>query len=125
MAVGLEVRSPFLDQQLFLETLPFRCRANPGQGGKAILKRILSRHVPSALFERPKHGFGMPIEEWYRGPLRGLLLEYTSLSRTKKRGLLNPATLQRIVQAHLSGRRNFARKLHAIVVFEIWADRYF
>ena len=123
MAVGLEVRSPFLDEQFFLAALAFRCRAQPG-GGKAILRQILEKHVPRALFDRPKQGFGMPIEDWYRGPLRALLLEYTSAGRTAKRGLLNPAALQRTVDAHLSGRRNFARKLHAIVAFEIWADRF-
>jgi asparagine synthase (glutamine-hydrolysing) len=117
------VRSPFLDEQFFLETLTFRSRAQPG-GGKEILRRILEKHVPKALFDRPKQGFGMPIDEWYRGPLRALLLEYTSPARTAKRGLLHPATIQRAVAAHLSGRRNFARKLHAIVAFEVWADHY-
>ncbi len=124
MAVGLEIRSPFLDQQVFAEAFAFRCRADPAAGGKAILKRILAKHLPAGMFDRPKHGFGMPIDEWYRGPLRSLLLEYTGAERTRKRGLLNPAVLERTVRAHLSGRRNFARKLHAIVAFEIWADRY-
>ena len=124
MAVGLEARSPFLDEQFVLQALAYRCRVNPAGGGKAILRQILAKHVPRALFERPKQGFGMPIDEWYRGPLRGLLLEYTGAKRTRNRGLLNPATLQRTVDAHLSGQRNFARKLHAVVAFEIWADRY-
>jgi asparagine synthase (glutamine-hydrolysing) len=124
MAVGLEVRSPLLDLDLFHEALRFRCRANPSLGGKAILRRILARYVPEKLFDRPKSGFGMPIEHWYRGPLRSLLLEYTNPGRIKKRGLLHAAPLQRAVQAHLGGRRNFARKLHAIVAFEIWADHH-
>jgi len=124
MAVGLEVRSPFMDQRFFLETLAFRCRAQPG-GGKEILRQMLAKHVPRPLFDRPKQGFGMPIEDWYRGPLRPLLLEYTSAARTAQRGLLHPAALQRTVDAHLSGRRNFARKLHAVVAFEVWADRFF
>ena len=123
MAAGLEVRSPFLDQQFFEDTLTFRVRALPG-GGKAILRRILDKHLPRALYDRPKQGFGLPIEEWYRGPLRPLLLEYTQPARIAKRGLLNPVVLQRVVDAHLSGRRNFARKLHAIVAFEVWADQY-
>ena len=123
MAVGLEVRSPFLDERFFLETLTFRTRAQSG-GGKEILRQILEKHVPKVLFDRPKQGFGMPIDEWYRGPLRALLLEYTNPARTARRGLLNPAALQRTVDAHLTGRRNFARKLHAIVAFEVWADCY-
>ncbi len=124
MAVGLEIRSPFLDRQIFLEAMSFRCRAEPVAGGKAILKRILAKHLPAGMFDRPKQGFGMPIDEWYRGPLRSLLLEYTGAARTRKRGLLNPVALESAVKAHLGGRRNFARKLHAIVAFEIWADRY-
>ena len=86
---------------------------------------ILARHLPEELFERPKRGFGMPIEQWYRGPLRNLLVEYTSAARVRNRGLLNNEALQSAVRDHLSGRRNFARKLHAIVAFEIWADRHF
>ena len=80
--------------------------------------------MPKALFDRPQQGFGMPIDEWYHGPLRALLLEYTSPARTARRGLLDPAAQQRTVDAHLSGSRHFARKLHAIVAFEVWADRY-
>jgi len=125
MAVGLEVRSPFLDLDLFHEAFRFRARANPEGGGKSILRRILARHLPEELFERPKRGFGMPIEQWYRGPLRNLLVEYTSAARVRNRGLLNNEALQSAVRDHLSGRRNFARKLHAIVAFEIWADRHF
>ena len=124
MAVGLEIRSPFLDREVFQEAMAFRSRAEPVAGGKAILRRILAKHLPAGMFDRPKQGFGMPIDEWYRGPLRDLLREYTGAERTRKRGLLKPDALDRTVNAHLSGRRNFARKLHAIVAFEIWADRY-
>ncbi len=67
----------------------------------------------------------MPVDEWYRGPLRHVLEKYTAPQRIRKRGLLNAETLQRFVQSHVSGRRNFGRKLHAIVAFEIWADQFF
>jgi asparagine synthase (glutamine-hydrolysing) len=122
MAHGLEVRNPLLDQNFVDAALHVPSRARPG---KIILKEILSRRVPRSLFERPKHGFGMPVNEWYRGPLRNLLKHYTSPSRIKKRGLLDPEVLQSFVDAHLSGRRNFGRKLHVIVAFEIWAARFF
>ncbi|PYJ01051.1 MAG: hypothetical protein DME25_19055 [Verrucomicrobia bacterium] len=62
---------------------------------------------------------------WFRGPLRHLLQRYTSAERIRRRGLLQPGTLSQVVQQHLSGRRNFGRKLYAIVAFEIWADRFF
>ena len=125
MAVGLEVRSPFLDQRLIAAALEFPSRTGLQNGGKDVLKRILEKHVPRALFERPKQGFGIPIEAWFRGPLRDVLLEYTSAERTRRRGLLNPEALASYVRAHLDGRRNFARKLHAVVAFEVWADCFF
>ena len=125
MAVGLEVRSPFLDQRLIAAALEFPSRTGLQNGGKDVLKRILEKHVPRALFERPKQGFGIPIEAWFRGPLRDVLLEYTSAARTQRRGLLHPEALASYVKAHLDGRRNFARKLHAVVAFEVWADCFF
>ena len=125
MAVGLEVRSPLLDQDLIESALDWRCRASLDVEGKEVLKRILDRYVPRAFFDRPKHGFGIPIESWFRGPLRDVLREYTGAPRIEKRGLVNPKTLATYVNAHLDGRRNFARKLYAIVAFEVWADKFF
>jgi asparagine synthase (glutamine-hydrolysing) len=67
----------------------------------------------------------MPVEQWFRGDLRPLLLKYTSAKRIERRGLFNPQPIAQAVQQHLSGQRNFARKLYAIVAFEVWADRFF
>jgi asparagine synthase (glutamine-hydrolysing) len=125
MAVGLETRSPFLDHRFVEQTLQWCCHADVKSGGKQILKRMLAERLPKAVFDRPKQGFGLPIEEWYREPLREMLLRYTNAKRIRKRGLLDEATLTSTVHQHLSGRRNFARKLHAIVAFEIWADQLF
>ena len=125
MAVSLEVRSPFLDQDFVEAALRWECRAQPRTGGKRILKAMLARRVPPDLFERPKQGFGMPIDDWYRGPLRKTLEHFTDPRRLSQRGLLQPATVQAAVEAHVSGRRNFGRRLHAIVAFEIWADQFF
>lgn len=122
MAHGLEVRNPLLDRNFVDAAFQFACRARPG---KVLLKEMLARRMQRHLFERPKHGFGMPVDEWYRGPLRHVLEKYTSPQRIRNRGLLNAETLQRFVQSHVSGRRNFGRKLHAIVAFEIWADHFF
>jgi asparagine synthase (glutamine-hydrolysing) len=122
MAHGLEVRNPLLDQSFVAAAFQLACRAHPG---KIILKEMLARRVPRRLFERPKHGFGIPVNDWYRGPLRSVLENYTSSPRIRNRGLLNAETVRSFVQSHLTGRRNFGRKLHAIVAFEIWADRFF
>ncbi len=67
----------------------------------------------------------MPIKEWYRGPLRSMLMHYTHPDRIRKRGVFETDTIQAMVACHLKGRYNFARKLHAMVAFEIWADQFF
>jgi hypothetical protein len=67
----------------------------------------------------------MPIAEWYRGTLRAMLTRYTEPGRLRQRGVFDEASVRSMVGLHLGGRRNFARKLHAIVAFEIWADRFF
>ncbi|MBV9462697.1 MAG: asparagine synthase (glutamine-hydrolyzing), partial [Verrucomicrobiae bacterium] len=111
MAVGLEARSPLLDH-VFAELV---VREVPPIPGKPVLKQLLSRHLPRELFERPKSGFGMPVASWYRGPLKGVLERYTERDRLRRRGIFQPAAVAEAVAAHLSGRRNFGRKLHSIV----------
>jgi asparagine synthase (glutamine-hydrolysing) len=125
MAVSLEARSPFLDAWLVEQTLRWKAHASLPQGGKQILKAMLARRLPIEWFERPKQGFGMPIEQWFRAELRTLLQHYTDPARLGRRGLLRAEAIGRAVREHLSGRRNFARKLYAVVAFEIWADRFF
>jgi asparagine synthase (glutamine-hydrolysing) len=125
MAVSLEARSPFLDARFVEQALRWTVHAALPGGGKQILKTMLARRFPPAWFERPKQGFGMPVEQWFRGELRGLLERYTDPARLRRRGLLQAETVGRAVREHLSGRRNFARKLYALVAFEVWADRFF
>ncbi len=125
MSVALETRSPFLDHRVIEEAFRWAPHARVRGGGKEILKEILARRLPPELFRRPKQGFGMPLAEWYRGPLRGLLTRYMDRERLRRRGVFEPNRIQKMVELHLSGRRNFARKLHALVAFEIWADRLF
>jgi asparagine synthase (glutamine-hydrolysing) len=125
MAVSLESRSPFLDARFVEQTLRWTAHASLPGGGKQILKTMLAKRLPMDWFDRPKQGFGMPIEQWFRGELRGLLQRYTDPARIRSRGLLQAETVSRAAREHLSGRRNFARKLYAVVAFEIWADRFF
>ncbi len=125
MTVALEGRSPFLDGPFIEQVMQWPCRALSAGGGKAILKTMLARRLPVEWFNRPKQGFGMPIEQWFRAELRDVLRAYTDGGRIQGRGLLRPEVLSEYVTAHLSGRRNFARKLYAVVAFELWADRFF
>jgi asparagine synthase (glutamine-hydrolysing) len=125
MAVSLEARSPFLDARFVEQTLRWPVHAEIPGGGKRILKAMLAKRLPMEWFARPKQGFGLPIEQWFRGELRGLLQGYTDSDRIRRRGLFRAEPVSHAVREHLSGRRNFARKLYAVVAFELWADRFF
>lgn len=123
MAASLEVRSPFLDERiidficasgLFCDDL---CR------GKLALRKLVSRRLDSRLFEGPKKGFGLPIDEWLRTGLRSVLEEYTSFSRLRAEGLLDADYVASVRAEHLSGRRNYGRKLHAVIAWEVWREK--
>lgn len=122
MAASLEVRSPLLDERVVSAVLAWR-QQNPAPfQRKRLLKKILARLVPPELWERPKQGFSPPLDEWYRGALRPILIEYTRPERLSQGGLWNPEGVARFRDQHLGGRRNFGRKLHAVVAFEIWRE---
>ena len=123
MAVSLEVRAPLLDERILDLTVAAGVRSGPLAHRKAALRTLLSRHLPLEWFSGPKRGFGLPIDDWFRGSLRGVLMEYTAEDRLRGGGLLNPQRVAAIRDLHLSGRRDFGRKLHAIVAWEIWREQ--
>jgi len=125
MAVGLEVRVPLLDHRIvaFTSQLSNRLKYRNGTG-KYLLKRLLSRYVPSRLFERPKMGFAVPIDQWFRTELRTLLLDYLSPGRLRGEGLFDHAMVERTVQEHLSGRANHQYRLWALLMWEMWRERW-
>jgi asparagine synthase (glutamine-hydrolysing) len=125
MAVGLEVRVPLLDHRVveFSARLPETMKYHHG-GGKRILKKLLARYVPPSLFERPKMGFGVPIDSWLRGPLKALLLDYLSAERLKKEGLFNQNVLNQKIHEHLNGQCNHHYRLWAILMWEMWRERW-
>jgi asparagine synthase (glutamine-hydrolysing) len=123
MACGLEVRSPLLDERILDFTARHRIRDTRLGQGKTALRTLLHRHLPPELFAGPKRGFGLPIDEWFRGPLREILEEYTSPARLNQTGLLDPKAVARFRNLHLSGHRNYGRKLHAIVAWEVWREK--
>jgi asparagine synthase (glutamine-hydrolysing) len=104
MAVSLEAREPFLDHKLaaLAIALPLEWKLRRGQG-KYILRRLLDRHYPAGLFDRPKHGFSAPVGKWLRGPLRGVLEEELAPRPVRELGLLDPDAVQRAVTQFLAG----------------------
>lgn len=123
MAVSLEVRSPLLDERVLDFTCRVGLRCTPLGREKGALRRLLARYLSPIFFEGPKKGFGLPIDEWLRGSLRPVLEEYTSAERLRSGGLLDPGYVAKVRDAHLSGRRNYGRKLHALIAWEVWREK--
>ena len=121
MAASLEVRCPLLDHHLaeFATLIPTRWKWQNGKG-KRILLDALGDRLPPELLTRSKMGFGVPIDHWFRGPLRQLLHE-TLLSKTfLDRGIVSPDFVRYLLQEHDSGRRSNHHQLYALLMLELW-----
>jgi asparagine synthase (glutamine-hydrolysing) len=125
MASGLEVRSPLLDHRVVEQAwqLPLSMRIDAGVG-KVVLREILARYLPRAVFERRKQGFGVPIAEWLRGPLRDWAEELLAERRLAQQGLLRPGPVRHAWSEHLAGHRDHAFRLWTILMLQAWLDRW-
>ncbi len=121
MAVGLEARVPLLDHRVvaFAWSLPAGLRVQ-GEGPKWLLRKVLERHVPRRLTDRPKMGFGVPVGEWLRGPLRSWAEELLNPTRLDQEGFFHAAPIRRLWLEHLDGRRRWHARLWAVLMFEAW-----
>lgn len=123
MGVSLETRIPFLDHRVveFAWRLPLAMKIRNGQG-KWILQQVLAQYVPRELFERPKAGFGVPIDAWLRGPLREWAEALLDERRLQSEGFFNPAPIRQKWEQHLSGVRNWHYHLWDILMFQAWFE---
>ncbi len=123
MAVSLEVRVPVIDHRVFelAWNLPFDWKVS-GDAGKSILQDVLNRYVPRAMFERPKMGFGVPIDEWLRGPLKDWAESLLDERRLRDQGLLNPEPIRRKWAEHLSGATDWHYHLWDVLMLQAWLD---
>lgn len=123
MAVSLETRVPFLDPDVVSAAwrVPTEFKIHNGQG-KSILRQILYDYVPQSLIERPKVGFGIPIGQWLRGPLREWADSLLQESALEADGYFDAAAVQDIWQAHLCAKRDETAKLWSILMFQAWKE---
>lgn len=124
MAVSLESRLPFLDHRIveFAWRLPQKLKLREGQT-KWILRQVLHRHVPVGLIERPKMGFGVPVDTWLRGPLKGWAESLIEEERLRREGFFHPAPIRQKWSEHLSGRRNWGYQLWSVLMFQCWLEK--
>jgi asparagine synthase (glutamine-hydrolysing) len=123
MAVSLESRIPMLDHEVveFAARVPDDFKFRYGQG-KWILQQVLHRYIPRSLFERPKMGFGVPIEEWLRGSLREWADDLLSPSRIRDQGLLDDVVVTKMWREHQTGVRRWHYHLWDVLMFQSWFE---
>jgi asparagine synthase (glutamine-hydrolysing) len=124
MAVSLEMRPPLLDHRVveFAWRLPRRLRIHRGET-KWLLRRVLNRYVPRELVARPKMGFGIPLANWLRGPLRLWAEDLLDPSRLGG-GLLDVAAVRKLWAEHISGHSNWSYALWTVLMYEAWRRRW-
>jgi len=123
MSVSLETRVPFLDHELVEAT--FRVPINMhlfGGKSKSILRDILYKYVPQDLIERPKMGFGIPLDSWLRGPLKDWAESQLNEKRLDYEGYFVTQKVRKIWMEHLNGSKNWSSQLWNILMFQSWLE---
>ena len=124
MAVSLETRVPLLDHRVveFAWSVPTSHKIRDGRG-KHLLREVLARYVPRELFDRPKMGFGVPIDQWLRGPLRDWAEHLLDPARLRREGYFAPAPVGKAWAEHLDGTRSNQYPLWVVLMFQAWLER--
>ena len=124
MAVGLEARTPYLDYRLveLAFRIPDREKVRWLEG-KRVLQQAAAGLVPEAIIRRPKAGFTLPLDAWFRGELKELMLEHLSPERLRAGGTLSPGPVQALIEEHLAGRERHGQELWSLLIYSLWQDK--
>ncbi|HEV3102106.1 MAG TPA: asparagine synthase (glutamine-hydrolyzing) [Candidatus Dormibacteraeota bacterium] len=125
MMASLEGRVPLLNNDFveYATRLPLDVKLR-GLRSKFLFKRALRGLLPDSILNRPKKGFGIPVANWFRGPLKEQMLSVLSAERIARKGFFDPASVATLVGDHLAGRRDNRKQLWTLFVFELWHDGY-
>ena len=125
MAYGLEARSPLLDHKVveLAVSMPRDVKQTLGVG-KKILKETFNDLLPNSITKRPKMGFGVPIDVWFRGELKSLLSDTLLDSTSRERGLFDTSHVERLVHEHTTGQVDHAYRLWSLLILELWLRKF-
>jgi asparagine synthase (glutamine-hydrolysing) len=125
MMASLEGRVPLLNNDFvtYATSLPLDMKLR-GLRRKFLFRRALRGILPDHILNRPKKGFGIPVADWFRGPLREQMLSVLSPDRIERKGLFDGQVVGGLVQEHLDGRRDNRKQLWTLFAFELWHDGY-
>jgi len=125
MAHSLEARSPLLDHELveFAATLPVSMKVR-GRETKYLLKSTMRGTLPDEILDRPKMGFGVPIDRWFREDCKEFVRETLLAPRCRQRGYFKAGVIERMIDDHQTGRIDYAYRLYALLMLELWHREY-
>src|SRR5262249_18704406 len=125
MAHSLEVRPPFLDPRIvdFAAALPGNLKIR-GIKQKFILKELMRGKLPQSVLERKKTGFDIPAHDWFRGVLRGLLMDTLSAATVKATGIFEARAIQALIRDHMERRINVGYHLWGLLTLFLWMKRW-
>jgi len=126
MHTALEAREPLLDHKIieFMSALPLRFKSDR-KGGKYLLKKVLAKYLPEKYFDRPKHGFSIPMKKWLLGDLKPLVDTFLSEKNIKKVGILDVDYIIKFKKEFYSNNKGNEYKLWYLLSFQMWANRWF
>ena len=125
MACSLEVRAPLLDHRFvdLISRLPTSWKLR-GLTTKHIFKTAMEPWLPPGIANRPKKGFGIPVADWLRGPLRPMMLDLLSAGQLTRQGIFEPAAVQKLIDDHLAGRSDNRKPLWTLLMFQMWDSHW-